>query len=335
MSRVVALFGSLLLLSGCPGPSPVECRVGADCASGMCRGDGTCAPVVTDGGTGGGTTGGGSATGGGGGSTGGGSATGGGGGTTGGGCATGGGGTTGGGGGMMGCLPNHDGRIDRGEVFFQPGLRATFKISGATTYDTRGDGGTWDFTGALAGDASRLVETKALTGEWYEADFPDGGYTTELGQGSDLRGVFSASADALYLQGVVSTTDGVTSTRLRYEPWVKVLAFPLALNDTWETNATVTGRYQGAVIGFTLPFQSERYQMTVDRTGTAATPFAGFDVLRVRTVMTRSLNTVPSIVIRSFNWNTECFGTVATVSSQNNETSTEFTDVTEVRRLSP
>lgn len=237
---------------------------------------------------------------------------------------------------MMGCIPNRDGTIERSEVFFQPGLRATFRTSGAATFDTRGDGGTfWDFTPMLSGDTGRLVETRPIAGQWFEAEFPDAGYATELGQGTDLLGVFSATSDALYLQGVVSTTDGASSTRLRYSPWVKVLQFPLTNGAMWSTDANVTGRYNGLIVGFNLPRQDEEYVMAVDREGTALTPFASFPVLRVRTVMTRSLNFVPSIVIRSYNWNTECFGTVATVSSTNNETSAEFTSAAEVRRLSP
>jgi hypothetical protein len=237
---------------------------------------------------------------------------------------------------MMGCIPNRDGTIERSEVFFQPGLRATFRTSGAASYDTRGDGGTfWDFTGALAGDTGRLVETKPIAGEWFAADFPDAGYATELGQGTDLLGVFAATSDALYLQGVVSSTDGATSTRLRYAPWVKVLQFPLTNGAQWSTDTSVSGRYNGLVIGFNLPVQNEAYSMQVDRAGTALTPFASFPVLRVRTTMVRSLSLLPPVTIRSFTWNTECFGTVATVTSENNETSAEFTDAAEVRRLSP
>ncbi len=323
--RALLLSFVVVSLSGCPGPEPVACRVGADCASGVCLRDGRCGPVEStdagpdaggldpDGGTHGADA-----------------------------------GLDGGGlpdagadaGTPVGCLPNLDGQIDRDEVFFQAGLRATFRISGAASFDTagaaQGDGGfAWDFTLPLAGDASRLVETKALTGAWYESEFPDGGYVSELGQGSDLLGVFSTTADALYLQGVVSPADGTLSTRLRYEPWVKVLQFPLRAGESWETNATVSGRYNGFVIGVTLPPQTERYQSSVDRGGTATTPYAAFPVLRVRTVMTRSLNTVPSLTLRTFSWNTECFGTVAAVTSGNNETATEFTSTAEVRRLSP
>jgi len=328
-----SIIVALALFSACSGAPSVDCRVGADCASGVCKSDGTCEPVSDSGVTGGGV----GSTGGGVGTVGGGT------GDEDGGSIGGGTGVTGGGSGVDAgptCIPNHDGTIERSEVYFQPGLRATFKISGATTFDTRGtDGGYWDFTTALAGDTSRLVETKSISGEWYAADFPDAGYVTELGAGSDLLAIFSATDDALYLQGVVSPSSGSTSTKLKYTPWVKVMQFPLAAGAQWSTNSTVsgtyyTGVYQG-VIGATLPFQSESYSMQVDRRGTAVTPFAEFDVLRVRTTMVRSFNTVPTTTIRSFNWNTECFGTVATVSSTDNESSTEFTSASEVRRLSP
>jgi hypothetical protein len=252
---------------------------------------------------------------------------------------------------MVGCIPNDDGRIERSEVFFQAGLRATFKISGAAAWDTAGTaapdaGRRWDFTPQLAGDTSRLVETKPLTGEWYESDYPDAGYVTELGQGSTLLGVFGATNDGLYLQGVVSPAMGSSETKVHYDPWVKVLQFPLQAGTSWATTTTVSGKYQGFIIGNAafgtgLPFQQDTYTSSVDRAGDAVTPFSNFHSFRVRTVMERAtrvytLNPWTTILtLRSFSWNTECFGTVATVTSTDNETSTEFTDTAEVRRLSP
>jgi len=334
MFRSLLISVGCLVLLGCPGQQ-VDCRVGADCASGVCQGDGTCAPVsAVDSGTpdAGGTDAGGN--------------------PDAGNLPDGGSSDAGSDAGTpVGCLPNDDGRIERSEVFFQPGLRATFKISGPATFDTAGtaasDGGRrWDFTPALAGDTSRLVETKSLQGEWYESEFPDAGYVTELGQGSTLLGVFSATADALYLQGVVSPTDGTTGTKVHYAPWVKVLQFPLQAGASWGATSTVSGKYQGFVIGNAafgtgLPFQQETYTSTVDRAGDALTPFSNFHTMRVRTVMVRetriyTLNPWTTLLtLRSFNWNTECFGTVATLSSTDNESNTEFTDASEVRRLSP
>lgn len=328
-------------LAACTPTPPVECRVGADCASGVCRRDGTCEEGIglplPDGGVqdagvepidaghdagatepDAGTA------------------------------------DAGHDAGMpAGCIPNQDGTIERREVFFQAGLRATYKLSGATTFSTAGtasgDGGfAWNFDQALTGDASRLVETKALTGEWYEAEYPDAGYVSELGQGTTLLGVFSADDAGLYLQGVVSPTDGASATEIHYEPWVTVLQFPLTAGATWTTDTQVSGTYNGLVIGAAafgtgLPFQREVYTSTVDRAGDALTPYSPaipFPVLRVRTVLERSTRVYTLnpwfnvLTLRSYTWNTECFGTIATVTSEDNESSTEFTDAAEVRRLS-
>lgn len=331
MHRLLFSAVGCAVLLGCPGPM-VDCRVGADCASGVCLRDGTCGPVsIPDAGADAGADGGNP-------------------GTDGGSGPDGGAGADAGldAGTPIGCLPNHDGQIERSEVFFQAGLRATYRVSGAASFETAGsaaaDGGRrWDFTQALAGDASRLVETKSLQGQWFESDYPDAGYTSELGS---LLGVFATAGDALYLQGVVSPADGNSATRIHYEPWVKVLQFPLQAGASWTTDATVSGKYQGFVIGNAafgtgLPFQREVYTSSVDRSGDALTPFSNFPSLRVRTVMeryTRVYTLNPwylALTLRTFSWNAECFGTVATLNSKDNEGSTEFTDATEVRRLSP
>jgi hypothetical protein len=179
-----------------------------------------------------------------------------------------------------------------------------------------------------------------VTGAWYESSFPDGGYVAELGldNGVMLSGVFAATADALYLQGIVSptgpSTTNLTSTKLTYSPWVKVMKFPLTAGASWSTTATVSGTYDGVLIGLTV-LQSEQYDATVDRVGTMKTPYATFPVLRVRTVMSRTINFVHTLTSRTYNYVTDCFGTVATVTSTDNETSTEFTSVKEARRLAP
>jgi hypothetical protein len=75
--------------------------------------------------------------------------------------------------------------------------------------------------------------------------------------------------------------------------------------------------------------------MAIDRAGDVKTPYATFPSLRVRTVMTRTINYVTTLTQRSYSFNTECFGTIATVTANSTETNTEFTSVKEVKRLSP
>lgn len=240
------------------------------------------------------------------------------------------------------CVPNEDGTITRDEVPLRAGLRATYMSSGSTSFDTAGtmlpDGGRlWDFTPAMTQDLPRQVATSALTGLWFENDYPDAGYVAPIGNG-ELLAIFQVTPEALLLRGLASPTSGLTATRLLYTPPVKVLDFPLTVAKTWSTNTTVTGRYMGGVIGVTLPYQTELYESTVDLTGQARTPYAStipFSVLRVRTKMTRKLALITSATLRTQQYVTECFGTVATVSSREGETTDNFTSADEVRRLAP
>jgi hypothetical protein len=244
-----------------------------------------------------------------------------------------------------GCLPDQDGTITRAEVVTGPGLRATFRISGQAPFDTGGigtpDGGRrWDFTTALSGDVNTLVETESIRGKWFEASYPDAGYVVPLGQGSDLLGVFASAPDGLYLLGAADPMGSVLPTRLTYTPPVKVLQFPLREGDQWSTNTVVSGTLNGTpltTIPGVLGYTTQAYSSSVDRAGTAVTPYAAFPVLRVRTSMeqTVAFNVLGSTSFKQYQFVTECFGTVATVRSRDNETSTEFTTAKEVRRLSP
>ncbi len=320
----------LLALSCGTNPPGPDCRVGADCASGVCTREGKCGTVSTDGGAAGGSAG--SA---GGGSAGGASA----GGMSGGGQA-GGGSTAGGsatGGGSVSCLPNNDGTITRAEVITGPGLRATYRISGQAPFDTSGvglpDGGrSWDFTQMLTGDMNTLVETQPIQGKWFESTYPGASYVAPLGQGTDFIAVFNSTADGLFLMGTASPADGTFSTKLTYTPPVKVLQFPLRAGDTWTTAAAVGGTASGVPISGT----TDTFTSTVDRAGEANTPYSRFPVLRVRTTMERTVpfNPFANTSFRQFQYVTECFGTIAVIRSVDKETSTEFMTAKEVRRLS-
>jgi hypothetical protein len=320
MRPLLALFVGLAFAACSPSVSPA-CRVGADCASGVCESDGTCAPL-TDGGGGGGATGGGSATGGG---TGGGAVGGGAGG------GTGGGSDGGSGGGAAVCTPNHDGTITHDELPLHAGLHGTFEVATNVTFDSTGDsadgGFTWDFTQALSGDQPVLSQTEPLTGLWFANDFAGATYVTPLSSSSDLLGIFEVDADGLYLRGVASPTQTLTSTELSYSPPAKLLAFPMSMGTTWSTTSTVSGTFNGSIWT-----QTEQYDSSVDKAGLAKTPFADFDVLRVKTVLTRTVGVVPTVT-RSYGFVTECFGNVASLTSQPNELNQEFTSQAEVRRL--
>jgi hypothetical protein len=320
------LLAAALALSGCASAGAVQCTVGADCASGVCDADGTCAPPETSGAgdatstsSGGGDGGAGSST-----------ASAGQGGAGGTGAAT----SSGAGGESGVCAPNDDGVITREESPLAAGFHAKYEVALDALIDTagtpaEGGGRTWDLTGALPGDHAVLAETQAIDDLWFAPTFPSATYATRLSDEEVLLGVFQITQTELLLLGVVSPDDGLDKTELVYDPPVKVLSFPLHEGDTFTTNATVTGYAQGIFSAF-----FEDYVSTVDAHGTMKTPFADFGVLRVRVELTRTVGVLVT-KSRSYAFVAECFGTVASVRSQDGEASVEFTDAAEVRRLTP
>jgi hypothetical protein len=316
--RRVLLLAVSLVAAGCAGaPQPPACRVNADCASAVCQPDGRCAPLPTDGGAEGapqadGAPGDAPA------------------------LAADGAGTDGpaGDGGPVVCSPNHDGTITRAEVPLAAGLHATFEVAENLTFDTTGTpitgGRRWDLSGSFSGDHGLLLETQSLAGLWFASSFSGATYAARLSDTNDLLGVYEITADALLLRGVASPQSGLTQTLLTYDPPVEVLAFPLHVGASWTTTSTVAGQASGV-----SSYYTERYDSQVDTAGELLTPYGTFaDVLRIRTVLTRTIGIYPT-VSRTFAFAAECFGTVATVRSQDNETSTEFTSVAELWRLTP
>ncbi|MBI3181432.1 MAG: hypothetical protein HYZ28_04760 [Myxococcales bacterium] len=321
--RLLLAVALASLLWGCP-TREVECRVGADCASGACRADGTCAPP-------GGVDGGQSDSG-----------------LSDAGAIAGAGPDAGADGGLdagqpdggepdsgvLFCQPDFDGSISRQEIPMAAGLRATFRIAGNTPVNAAGalqaDGGRlWDLDVALAGDQSVLVETLPMEGKWFASKFPNATYAARLSQEQDLLGVFQANPDSLLLLGVVSPGDGLYRTELEYSPPAKILSLPLRPDAGWQSTSSVTGFASGLFANYT-----ERYESRSDRTGEVKTPFARFPVQRINMVLTRTVG-FSVTTVRSFLFTTECFGTVATIVSHPNESQAEPTSAAEVRRLSP
>ncbi len=236
-----------------------------------------------------------------------------------------------------GCTPNKDGRITRDEVPLAAGLRATFVVAldadVSTAGTPRGDGTrSWDFSAALPGDRLSLLETQKLDDKWYRASFPGATYAARLGAGSELLGVFEVGAGAVKLRGVASPADGLSKTLLTYAPPVDVLAFPLEPAKAWSVTSSVSGTASGVAL---FGNYTEKYDSQVDAKGELKTPLGTFAVLRVKTTLTRTVGLLLPVTLRTFAFVTECYGTIATVTSNNDEPNVEFTRAKEVQRISP
>ncbi len=291
------------MLAACdPTPSMPRCVVGADCASGICLGDGTCAPQQDPdaGGVDGAVPPGLDA-------------------------------SRPDAGPPAHCLPDEDGVVTRAEAPFGPGLAARYVVTGDVAVDTVGveTGGrrVWDYAAALPGDHPLDVITEPVDGRWFADRFPGADYVAPLADGRDLLGVFRITESSLELLGVVSPAEGIGRTQLTYEPPVRMLTFPLAAGNRWTTETRVTGLAEGLAANF-----GETYEVEVDARGEVGTPYALFDALRVRVTLTRTIGFVATVT-RQFLFVAECFGTVATVLSEDDETEIEFDRAAEIRRL--
>lgn len=302
--RTIPMLALLASVACDPSGTPATCAVGADCASGLCMPDGRCAPqqdagpAERDGGRS--DAGGGDA------------------------------GTRDGGSDV--CRPSGDTTVTRAEAPFGPGLAARYVAASDVAVDTAGrdlgDGRRrWDLSAPLPGDHDLDLTTEPLDGRWYADLFPGAQYTTRLSPESDLLGVFRAGASALELLGVVSPEEGVTRTELTYSPPVRVLVFPLEPGLRWTSESRVTGLAQGLAANY-----GEAYDSEVDARGEVVTPYAPFEALRVRTTLTREVALLRTVV-RQLSFVAECFGSVATIVSEDDETEAEFDRAAEIRRL--
>jgi hypothetical protein len=287
---------ALLLLAACGDGGAATCEQDADCASGFCRADRTCAP--DDGGG-----------------------------------ATPDADPSAPDGGAASCVPDHDGTVIAGELPLVPGRTATFRVALDAPVDTAGDlveGGAhhWDFAGALEGDDDVTLALGDPTGAWWQDEFPSATYAARLSVDSDLLGLF-ATGDDLLLVGVVSPEAGIYRTELTYDPPVAVLDLPLEPGAEWETNATVSGLAEGGTV-----YYGERYESRADAVGTADTPYGDFPVVRVATDLTRNFGG-PVVTLRSFAFVSECYGTVVTISSHEYDDGAELDEAAELWRLAP
>jgi hypothetical protein len=314
-----------LALAACGTSQVAACHVAADCASGVCRADGTCGAGTTDAGsvtfgdagvaapdgkgsdTQGNSDGKGTV-------------------------------DTGQPGSDVApatCAPNGDGVITRAEIPFVVGAEAHWRSAAHVSFDTAGvaqaDGGRgWDASAALPGDKAIVLHTDPIAGTWFADKFKGATYASQLSQDYKLLGVFEVTSEALLLRGVVSPTDGLTRTLLTYTPPIPMLKFPLQVGATWQTTASVSNE-------FGVPVYTEAYAMQVDAHGTFATPLGKFPVLRVLVKLDRATTPVPVPLLsqRSMLFVAECIGTVASIDLETSDAAAEPKSAASLRRIAP
>jgi hypothetical protein len=227
-------------------------------------------------------------------------------------------------------------------------------------------GTTWDFTPAMTGDHDVQFQPAALAGQWFAKDFSSGEFTLRMSGADDTLGVFEQSTGGLLLDGMASPAKAGTPTDFGFQKdeytsdaaSIQTLGYPLKSGASWSSSGVIKGDYAGdtyncdpLVIANCTPFPTccirQTYTSTVDAVGKAITPYATFDVLRVKTAVSVDVlmygvwtaasdpSTGVGENVIQYSFVSECFGPVAVVTSQKGETEDLFTTAAEVRRLAP
>jgi hypothetical protein len=228
------------------------------------------------------------------------------------------------------CNFNGDGTITRAEEAFTVGLGALFAVNAAGTnvpVDNVAHNGTWDFSGAVSSEAKQFDQLVSPSGQWWAADFPTATYGERIDDGQQAYGVFRAGADKLEMLGVVSDQSGFNQTKLTYATPIVVLQFPMSVGTTWTSESDVSGTASGVAF-----FAHEKYIFSVGERGMTKVPAATFDTLRLKMAYTQTYGALVTTRITYLHL-AECYGAVARVRSKDNETSADFTQAAEYRRL--
>ena len=101
----------------------------------------------------------------------------------------------------------------------------------------------------------------------------------------------------------------------------------MSVGTTWTAESDVSGTASGFAF-----FAHEKYVFAVDKRGTTRTPAGSFDTLRLQMSYSQLYGALTTTRITYLHL-AECYGAVARVRSKDNESSADFTQAAEYRRL--
>jgi len=223
------------------------------------------------------------------------------------------------------CIPNRDGMITADELPIALGATIDYYVDTNQPVDLVGDSGVWDLS-QERNDSVVALGPVALGAQWYAGMFPAGQFVVDAGSGLD--GIYHQDAEALWLDGTASQTDGANKTLIVYPTPLPVLRFPVADGARYSTTATISATIDG------LPFNgTDELDVDVTGTGRLDVPYVRFSpALRVREYVIRKAGAT-QVTKRTTLFLFECFGEIARAESNANETNPDFTTAAYLRRF--
>jgi hypothetical protein len=225
------------------------------------------------------------------------------------------------------CTFNNDGVIDRSEMPAMVGLGGLFAVNASGSTVAVNLNTPWDFSAAVTGERKVFDQLISPSGQWWSSSFSNADFAQRIDDGQALWGVYKITPTALQLLGVVSDQSGAQQTQLSYATPIDVVRFPLKVGDSWSSESDVSGTADGVAM-----FAHEKYDFTVPARGNAKIPAGTFDTLRLRMGYTQTYGLLVTTRITYLHI-AECYGMVARIRSQDNETQDPFDQAAEYRRL--
>ena len=240
---------------------------------------------------------------------------------------------------VLSCIPNLDGKIERKELEVAAGVPVRYVISpsGETRAvdlsGTEEDGELiWDFSTDFADDEALTVTASTLEGKWYAGQFADGAFVTPFNKSGSIESIGLISDGGLLLLGIASAEEAPEQgqTLLVYNPPITVLQFPVEVGQSFVSSGQIEN---GMTLG--LPYAGkDTYEVSVDAVGRIDLLQLTFEqVHRVRTKVTVEPAVGAAVVRHQTSFFAECFAEVARATSADGESSADFTEAAELRRL--
>ncbi len=232
------------------------------------------------------------------------------------------------------CIPNNDGVIEASEISLQPNVTVNYRINPPGTLvavDLAGhqttDGIEWNFS-SMQGQIAQ-VKTESIEKKWFAAHFPTATFAVGTDAKAEALQVLHVAPKEVQLLGIASQKPD--ETLLIYDKPVTILKFPLRVGQSFVSHGTVSdGKFNHLPVA-----TQDTYEVSVDTEGALILQAVRLSrSLRIRIVVTSKTLGGKSVVTRQAQWYHECYGEVARIISQANETAADFSQAVEFRRLS-
>ncbi len=232
------------------------------------------------------------------------------------------------------CVGNNDGAIAASELPVLAGTRVAYLANAEAPVAVDLD--SWDFMDGPT-ELAQVLEIVSADGAWWAAEsFPTATHATPVDlKTPDVLAVFRVEDSRMLLLGLTSAAPPPEQalTRLIYDEPVVLYDFPLTLGKEWSQ----TARFKDARLFGAINAGADAYRFVIDAQGTASLPdFTLQNTLRLRVELTRTLaiglggNTSTLIQLSYLH---ECVGEITRIVSLPGETSLDFTEASEYRRL--